>query len=74
GFSALNISTEDLDPGLTKDQRHPTDLTVQDKVFLHLDLKQRGLGGLNSWGEYPLEKYRLEDNSYTYSYTISLLE
>ncbi len=72
GFSALNISTEDLDPGMTKNQRHPTDLTVQDKVFLHVDLKQRGVGGLNSWGQYPLEQYRLEDGNYTYSYTMSL--
>jgi beta-galactosidase len=74
GFSALNVSTEDLDPGRSKSQRHPTDLTVQDKVFLHVDLKQRGLGGLNSWGQYPLEKYRLEDDEYSYSYTLSLLE
>ena len=73
GFSALDISTEDLDPGMTKAQKHPTDLTVQDKVFLHVDLKQRGLGGLNSWGEYPFKAYRLEDGKYSYSYTISLL-
>ena len=74
GFSALNVSTEDLDPGKSKSQRHPTDLTVEDKVFLHLDLKQRGLGGLNSWGEYPLQKYRLQDNTYSYSYILSLID
>ena len=73
GFSALHISTEDLDPGATKDQKHPTDLTVEDEVYLHIDLKQRGLGGLNSWGQYPFEQYRLEDQEYTYSYTLSLL-
>jgi beta-galactosidase len=74
GFSALNISTESIDPGKRKSQKHPTDLKVEDKVFLHLDLKQRGLGGLNSWGELPLDQYRLEDNSYSYSYTLSLLK
>lgn len=73
GFSALNVSTEDIDPGKWKSQKHPTDLKVQNKVFLHLDLKQRGVGGINSWGQYPLENYRLEDNTYSYSYTISLL-
>ncbi|MEH6656619.1 glycoside hydrolase family 2 TIM barrel-domain containing protein [Leeuwenhoekiella marinoflava] len=72
GFSALDVSTEDLDPGMTKAQKHPTDLTVEDKVFLHVDLKQRGLGGLNSWGQYPFREYRLEDKTYSYSYTISL--
>ncbi len=73
GFSALNVSTEEIDPGRSKDQKHPTELTVEDKVFLHVDLKQRGLGGLNSWGQYPHEDYRLEDDRYSYSYTISLV-
>ena len=73
GFSALNIPTDELDPGEQKAQRHPTDLKVQDSVFLHVDLAQRGLGGDNSWGAYPHEQYRLEDNTYSYGYTISLL-
>jgi beta-galactosidase len=74
GFSALNISTEELDPGEQKAQRHPTDLKVQDKVFLHIDLAQRGLGGDNSWDAYPHEQYLLKDNAYSYSYTISLIQ
>ena len=74
GFSALNIPTEELDPGEQKAQRHPTDIKVQNKVFLHVDFKQRGLGGDNSWGAYPHEQYRLEDNAYSYSYTISLIQ
>ena len=73
GFSALNISTEDIDPGKSKNQKHPTDLHPEDKVFLHLDYKQRGLGGDNSWGALPHEKYRLESDKYNYSFTISLL-
>ncbi|WP_255584588.1 beta-galactosidase domain 4-containing protein [Zunongwangia sp. SCSIO 43204] len=74
GFSALNVATEDLDPGENKAQRHPTDIPIQDKVFLHVDFKQRGLGGDDSWGRYPHRQYRLEDNKYSYSYTISLLK
>ncbi|WP_268224103.1 glycoside hydrolase family 2 TIM barrel-domain containing protein [Sinomicrobium oceani] len=73
GFSALHIATEDLDAGEHKAQRHPTDLKVQDKVFLHVDYRQRGLGGDDSWGRYPHEKYRLEGGNYSYTYTISLL-
>lgn len=73
GFSALDIPTEQLDAGEWKAQRHPTDLEPQDKVFLHIDLKQRGLGGDNSWGALPHEKYRLMDDHYTYSYTMSLI-
>ncbi|MNX67817.1 Beta-galactosidase [compost metagenome] len=74
-FSALNISTEDLDPGKTKAQRHPSDLDLDSKeaVYLHLDYKQRGLGGDDSWGRPPHDPYRLLDKQYSYSYTISLV-
>ena len=73
GFSALDIPTEQLDPGVEKAQRHPTDLVPQEEVFLHVDLKQRGLGGDNSWGALPHDKYRLNDDKYSYSFNISLI-
>ncbi|HEX8425548.1 glycoside hydrolase family 2 TIM barrel-domain containing protein [Hymenobacter sp.] len=73
-FSALNTSTEDLDPGLTKKQQHITDVKQQGNVFLHLDLKQRGLGGDNSWGALPHNQYRLLDKKYAYTYTMRLLD
>lgn len=75
GFSALNISTEDLDPGKTKAQRHSSDLNMDSKeaVYLHVDYKQRGLGGDDSWGRPPHDPYRLLDKNYTYTYIISLI-
>ena len=75
GFSALNIATEDLDPGKHKNQRHPSDLELESKeaVYLHLDYKQRGVGGDDSWGSLPHEPYRLLDKKYTYTYVISLV-
>jgi beta-galactosidase len=72
-FTAINHATEDLDPGLTKKQQHPTDLPVRNRVFLNIDLKQRGVGGDDSWGAYPHSQYRLLDKKYSYSYRISLL-
>jgi beta-galactosidase len=72
-FTAINHSTEDLDPGLTKKQQHPTDLPVRNNVYLNIDLKQRGVGGDDSWGAYPHAQYRLTDKKYSYSYTIKLL-
>jgi beta-galactosidase len=76
GFSALNISTEDLDPGKKKSQRHPSDLDLESKeaVYLHLDYKQRGVGGDDSWGRLPHDQYRLLDKKYSYSYIISLVD
>jgi beta-galactosidase len=72
-FSALNIKTEDMDPGLTKKQQHPTDLRYSKDITLHIDLGQRGVGGDNSWGAYPHEQYLLKGDQYTYTYIISLI-
>lgn len=72
-FSAINQSTEDLDPGLTKKQQHPTDLKPRREVYLHIDLLQRGVGGDNSWGALPHQQYRLLDKKYSYSYIVRLL-
>ncbi len=74
GFSALHMATETLDGGKYKSQRHPTDIEVEkDKVYLHVDLKQRGVGGDNSWGAYPHKQYRLHDKQYSYSYQFKLV-
>jgi beta-galactosidase len=72
-FSATNMRTEDLDPGLTKKQQHPTDIKLRNEVYLNVDLKQRGVGGDNSWGALPHEQYRLLDKKYSYSYVIQLI-
>lgn len=71
-FSALHFMTEDFDPGLTKKQIHSNDVTERNFTVLHIDLLQRGVGGDNSWGYKPHEKYRLNEKSYSYSYIISL--
>ncbi|MDR7371365.1 glycoside hydrolase family 2 TIM barrel-domain containing protein [Flavobacterium aquidurense] len=75
GFSALNVSTDAVDPGKKKSQRHPSDLDLESKeaVYLHLDYRQRGVGGDDSWGRLPHDPYLLLDKKYTYSYVISLL-
>lgn len=72
-FSALHFSPEDLDPGLTRKMQHQVDVVPQKNIFLHVDLKQRGLGGDNSWGMYPHKEYRLLDNKYSYSYVVQLV-
>lgn len=74
GFSALHISTEQIDPGKRKSQRHQTDLNATDKVYLNVDFKQRGVGGDDSWGSLPHKQYLLLDKQYSYSYTLSLLK
>jgi beta-galactosidase len=73
-FSATNHSTEDLDPGLSKKQQHPTDLPPSNRVHVHIDLNQRGVGGDDSWGALPHDKYRLLDKKYSYSFFLKIIE
>lgn len=72
--SATNNRPEDLDPGMTKKQQHASDVLPREEVVLCIDLFQRGVAGLNSWGAKPLREYRFNDKEYKYSYTISLLK
>lgn len=73
-FSTLNVSTESLDPGTSKNQRHTNDVKPEETVFVHVDLAQRGVGGDNSWGALPHEPYLLKATKYTYSYMLRLVK
>jgi beta-galactosidase len=48
--------------------RHTTDVKPRDIVSVHLDYKQMGVGGDNSWGARTHQEYRLEGNKYTYGF------
>jgi beta-galactosidase len=69
-FSAISYLTENLDPGLTKKNQHPKDVPLAKAIVLNIDLKQRGVGGDNSWGALPHKQYRLLENTYSYSYIL----
>jgi beta-galactosidase len=63
-LSALPYTVEDL----TQDKRgtrHTIDLAPRDFVTLCLDLKQRGVGGDDSWGATPHAPYCLPARDYT---------
>lgn len=69
--SALNYLQEDLDDGWNKEQRHSGELKPRDLTVLSFDLKQMGLGCINSWGAWPLESYRLPYEDYSFNVVIS---
>jgi beta-galactosidase len=66
-WSALRYTQEDLDEGPRKTGRHTYDLVEREFVSVNLDLAQLGVGGDNSWGAQPLEKYQLPYGEYAYS-------
>lgn len=69
-FSALNFTTEDLDQGTKKNYKHTNDLSPRDFIALHVDYKQTGVGGDDSWGARPHPKYTLDYGYHEYSYII----
>jgi len=67
--TALPFPYADLDyvPGA---QKHGADLVPRGMVTLNIDLAQMGLGGDNSWGFWPLPKYRLPPGRYQYAFRL----
>jgi len=68
--SALPYSLDDLDPEQDKKQYHSGELVMKDKAYLHIDLNQSGVQGIDSWGAQPLKEYRIPFADYNYSYWI----
>ena len=69
--STLNFLTEDLDDGLVKHQRHSGDLVPRPYSVVHISDKQMGVGGINSWGTWPLQKYILHYANQDFTFVIS---
>ncbi|MBP5170990.1 MAG: DUF4981 domain-containing protein [Bacteroidales bacterium] len=62
--SALPYTQEMLDDGPDKAQRHFSELEKAGFVDCCIDLKQMGMGCVNSWGAWPLRQYRLPYQDY----------
>ncbi|MCD0488703.1 DUF4981 domain-containing protein [Pedobacter sp. MC2016-14] len=69
-FSAIPYSLDDLDPEQDKKQYHSGELVARDQIYVHLDLQQTGLQGIDSWGAWPLKEYMVPYQPSTYSYQI----
>lgn len=70
-MSALHFFDADLDGGARKTQMHSGELVPRKQTQLHIDLIQMGLGGIDSWGQWPLEQYRVPYRDYAYRFKVS---
>lgn len=74
GERRLEVSAYPYAPLDIELARHPIDLTAREStglVYVNLDYGQMGLGGTNSWGQLPLERYRLHARGqYEYGFRI----
>lgn len=69
GFSALPYTFDDL-KGFEQNGKHGNLLHKQSFTDLNLDYMQCGVGGDNSWGAWPMEKYLIPAKDYTWSYRL----
>ncbi len=82
-FNASNYTIESLDSGDTRDdgrqrpanpkQRHYCDPKPADCVDLFIDYRMTGVGGDDSWGARPLQKYQVNLDHQSISYGFSLI-
>jgi beta-galactosidase len=71
--NALHYTTDDLFCATQRENFYRYLLPDRDTITLNLDLKQRGLGGDNSWGALPHEEFRLSVWPTSYSYRLKVL-
>lgn len=72
-MTALNYLTSDLDGGPVKEehQMHAGDLTPRPFTVLHIAQRQMGLGCIDSWGAWPLQKYQIPYADHSFSFVIT---
>jgi beta-galactosidase len=63
--SARNFRTADME-----NIRHEHELARRPFVTLNLDYRQMGVGGDNSWGARPHERFLLKPGDYSYSFSL----
>jgi beta-galactosidase len=71
-MSALHYTVEDLTQE-TRGSMHTIDLMERDFITLNIDLKQRGVGGDDSWSSTPHSQYCILPREYSFAVRLSPL-
>ncbi|MFL2982774.1 MAG: glycoside hydrolase family 2 TIM barrel-domain containing protein [Candidatus Neomarinimicrobiota bacterium] len=78
-FNTSHLNREDYDDGFNtnkinlkqrKKGMHTIDLKKDDVIHLDIDYLQMGVGGEDSWGAQPLDKYQIKAKKYSYKFII----
>lgn len=72
--SAINYRMSDLDITEKDFKWHTSDLVARPETYVNVDLKQMGVGGINSWGTLPLEPYRVPFAEYDFTFAIRIMK
>ena len=65
GIDARHYSTQTM-----RGSDYSFQMERSDNIFLNIDAGQNGVGGINSWGAKALEKHRLNQKQYAYTYRL----
>ncbi len=71
GLPGIDVSARPYTDDVLEASTHNYQLPDMPFYSVQVDYKQRGVGGNNSWGLKPLDKYSLLGNHYQYSFLIS---
>jgi beta-galactosidase len=66
----LNVSAWPYSQADLEAASHSNELPARDQITWNIDLAQRGVGGINSWGAKPLPQYRLTKPNYSYEFIL----
>ncbi|MDR3261032.1 MAG: beta-galactosidase, partial [Tannerella sp.] len=72
--SALPYDMADIDRGTPFSVNHPNELKKRKATHVNFELKQMGIGGIDSWNEIPLDDYLIPYNDYTFNFIIRPLK
>jgi beta-galactosidase len=72
-FTSLKRNFDERLDNPAQYNRHTDDVVPRDLISLNIDMGQMGVGGDDSWGAWVHPEYRLEGNSYQYSFRLKLI-
>ena len=70
GAPLLNVNVQDFSSGALNRSKTSHQLDRGENIFLHLDFKQMGLGGDDSWSPRVHPEYLLRAKHYTYAFRL----
>ena len=74
GQSLLNVSAWPYSQSDLAEAEHTNTLPERDYITVNIDLKQRGLGSINSWGAKPMPQYQIQPQNVEYEFKIFFIE
>lgn len=72
--SATPYSPESIDILSSSAVQHPSELRKGGNTYVNLDLKQQGVGCIDSWGALPREEYTLPYGDYRFDFLLRPIE